>query len=1280
MRFIADGPSIPDELLWARDQGRVVFFCGAGVSRAKANLPDFFGLAEKVTNKLGVPADSPIFKILHEAKTLGSKTGVDGLISADRIFGLLEREFLQSDINAAVAAALKPDNNCDLSAHKILTKLATTRDGLVRLVTTNFDRLFDNCVIGRRTFMPPKLPDPARPKELNGVVYLHGRATECYDGAEGDGFVLSSSEFGRAYLADGWATNFFREIIDKYSVVFIGYAADDPPVQYLLEALNKTAGQLEGVYAFQSGEASYATARWRHKGVEAIPYDAADSHFALWQTLESWSERAENPEAWMEKLVDLARRGPEQLQPFQRGQVAHLVGTVEGARKFLDGNSPPPATWLCVFDQFQRYRKPGKAGRFEDGGEFVDPFDLFGLDTDSVPSKVDPENFYARRETPKQSWSAFTLNKLDRLDLRDENISSIRGHWAENVPRLPARLDVIADWIVNVSNQPAAAWWAGQQDGLHQSIKDRIIWSFKIIDKENFQNTVQIAWQFVIDSWGNSHKRSSREWFEISDYIEASGWNSSTVRLYGSASKPHLKAESAYSGCPIPPTAVADLELRDLVALDVEYPEVPQNPQIPNEWLPSVVGHIRRNLEIAVELETEIGGYGLYHIGPIIADGDSVGVNHSRSSGLTGWIVHFAELFQKLADADPAAATLEYSRWDQRDETIFSRLRVWAASLPSVVSNAEFQRVLSSLTDEVFWDHDHSRDLMLTLSSRWERLSKVRRKHIEDRIRSGPPKWDDEQDDRYKARRARRVLNRLHWLQKNGCILSFNWEADAADLIEAAPDWKEEYATSEIQSNETKVGWVRTETAHSDLLMEPVGNILAKALEISRVRTVEFTKNDPFAGLAQEHPLRAFAALRHAAKKGDFPEWAWKTFLNSEKRSEDKARFTSFIAAQVLAYDVDHISTLIRPLANWIQKAAKVLASASPRLLSAIIQKSNTVLSLQPPDGKSAIIRTNAIPDWTMEAINSPTGDLAEALFDHPLIKNLKNGTGLPTEWLELAEAFFLLPGDMRKHAVVIFSYKINWLYYIDPDWTKKHLISVLELNDGEDKEALWAGFLWSGDARGYEFFELIKPHVLHLAKKGDLEQKGHAETLAGLILSAWSLTNGHLGERWVTDDELRDVLLHSDDNFRTRILWQTERWASENEPDTEKWARLTTRLLRDVWPRQIVAMSPKISVRMCDLAFSNADQFEERVQIILPVVTRAENEDLYLPALRKSKDNIVDLYPKSLLSLLHAILPTDAKHWPYGIESIISRISEADPSLANDERLIELQRNWNSR
>ena len=68
------------------------------------------------------------------------------------------------------------------------------------------------------------------------------------------------------------------------------------------------------------------------------------------------------------------------------------------------------------------------------------------------------------------------------------------------------------------------------------------------------------------------------------------------------------------------------------------------------------------------------------------------------------------------------------------------------------------------------------------------------------------------------------------------------------------------------------------------------------------------------------------------------------------------------------------------------------------------------------------------------------------------------------------------------------------------------------------------------------------------------------------------------------------------------------------------------------------------------------------------------------IPSLRKSKDNIVDLYPNETLALLNAVLADEVTAWPYGIEETLDRIGEADSSLRSDERLIELKRKWNSR
>ena len=52
MQFILNGPDIPNALLQAHEEGRVVFFCGAGISYP-AGLPGFKGLVDKIYHLVG---------------------------------------------------------------------------------------------------------------------------------------------------------------------------------------------------------------------------------------------------------------------------------------------------------------------------------------------------------------------------------------------------------------------------------------------------------------------------------------------------------------------------------------------------------------------------------------------------------------------------------------------------------------------------------------------------------------------------------------------------------------------------------------------------------------------------------------------------------------------------------------------------------------------------------------------------------------------------------------------------------------------------------------------------------------------------------------------------------------------------------------------------------------------------------------------------------------------------------------------------------------------------
>jgi hypothetical protein len=293
LRFLADGPWLPDELLVASDEGRVLFFCGAGVSRAKADLPDFLGLAKSVLRELRVLPESPAKKLIDTAERLDPIAGVGRIIAADRIFALLEREFSITDIEHAVGSALKPKDNVDLSPHRTLVSLSRDLRKKVKLVTTNFDRLFEAAAPRTPVWTPNRLPDLRRNETFEGIVHLHGIFDPAYSRPVGGNLVLSSAEFGRAYLAEGWATDFIRAAIGSYLIVFVGYAADDPPVQYLLEALNRVADSPpRGLYAFQAGREEDAKALWVQKGVRAIAYAPDNGHAALWETLSAWAEHA----------------------------------------------------------------------------------------------------------------------------------------------------------------------------------------------------------------------------------------------------------------------------------------------------------------------------------------------------------------------------------------------------------------------------------------------------------------------------------------------------------------------------------------------------------------------------------------------------------------------------------------------------------------------------------------------------------------------------------------------------------------------------------------------------------------------------------------------------------------------------------------------------------------------------------------------------------------------------------------------------------------------------
>ena len=274
----------------------------------------------------------------------------------------------------------------------------------------------------------------------------------------GDGrqdFVLSSSDFGRAYLAEGWATRFVRELLDRYAVVLLGYSASDPPVRYLLQGLHTRGhGQQPTIYAFDDGSEEEVRQRWRDSGVSPLAYANTDpNHSALWSTLNAWADRADDPIAWRRRTIEIAQKGPRSLTSEQRGQVVSILRTDVGAKLFADSDPPPPAEWICVLDSGIRYASP-TAG--------FDPLAEFGLDDDPPP----PSNTRNWNVSPSVDPGDDLLRLQPGETQHDSlvRLAGVRRLWSDP---LSSRLAHLSTWIGKILHEPVVAWWAAQYDNLH---------------------------------------------------------------------------------------------------------------------------------------------------------------------------------------------------------------------------------------------------------------------------------------------------------------------------------------------------------------------------------------------------------------------------------------------------------------------------------------------------------------------------------------------------------------------------------------------------------------------------------------------------------------------------------------------------------------------------------------------------------------------------------------------------------------------------------------------
>ena len=353
LRFSNDGPEFPNEFIDSLLAGEVVFLCGTGVSAPQ--MPDFKGLVERTYEALGV-----------ERKDSEQRAFGKGLF--EEVLGALNRRL--SDpcaVTRTVSELLTVPDDPVLDQHRTILRLSRDLDNRILVVTTNFDTLLERAAaeVGQSetprdiSFAGQALPAPGSPS-FSGVIHIHGRLADRLLGLEATPLVMTSADYGDAYMRSGWASRFLFDLARCKTIVLVGYSASDAPVRYFLNVLEADRVRfpdLKPVYAFDAygRDPEEATSSWGTLAVIPLPYKmnsdtGKHAHSPLWRDLADLADVFERPNrSRQQRTHTILERPVAEATATSREELGWLFGGRDGRwTEALKAITDPK--WFKVFE------------------------------------------------------------------------------------------------------------------------------------------------------------------------------------------------------------------------------------------------------------------------------------------------------------------------------------------------------------------------------------------------------------------------------------------------------------------------------------------------------------------------------------------------------------------------------------------------------------------------------------------------------------------------------------------------------------------------------------------------------------------------------------------------------------------------------------------------------------------------------------------------------------------------------------------------------------------
>ncbi len=1199
MKLVENGPDIPSEVLQAQEDGNLILFCGAGVSY-RAGLGDFKWLVDRVYEKTNL-TPTEIEGEEYEAKQY------------DRVLTLLEHgdRLGPTRMRKAVVKSLQLELDADLSTHRALFELATTSDGTIRLVTTNFDRGFaDGSPILFKPYKAAALPSPAKSR-WNAVVHLHGLIDYNDDSCLPD-LVLTSGDFGRAYLVERWASTFVTEMFRQFTVLFVGYSVNDPVVRYIVDAFaaDRRAGdQARQPYVFvgNSDNSDKPTEnKWKARGITPILYDSHDDHRLLHDSLREWADLVRD--GFFSGRVSMIRRyaAIKPQVPYEHDyRVSQMLWalsdpTGDAAWQFASLKEPedesPPVEWLPILEQNGYLPFPPT----QDGPA------LAGWD---YPAGIAPP------------------------------LHPVTRH--------------LSIWIVKHMKEPLIQEWLLTHKGLlHPQFRTIVHTHLTLGRDHDLDEAQRRLWLLASsDSFSSPSRRPD------TTYLLSDNWDLEKKHALLDALQPTVALKKPFHFYPLEgaPRRVADLSHVEVgVAFADQVKFIVEELSKKQGWDEALCGMAFAYTNLLIDTMELLEWVGEAERLSDLSHHEIPSIEHhpqNRSWG--GWYL-IVELVRDswVATANRESATARdlAGIWARAPYPVFRRLEAFARKRLDVYRAADVVNFFLTDNGWWLWSIETRREYIQLLKATWPRLEPDERNSLTTRILSGPPREmfrSDLTKEDWTRLRDNMIWLRLAKLEATGTSLP-DPAQDELNRLMTAYEWE----LAEDERDEFS-GWItvgREAESIRDDMRPPSRERLAQLLRSEQQERGE----SPWLQAVHSVPRRALLALYEVCKEPGVEITASLALLLDRYRPQGSYERILRLTNAVLE-ESDPVATL-HPAAMFLRDMADRLPESSEPPFWEMWDRLAETASQ--PDSKDV----DETGDPVNDALSSPSGRLTDALFERLGKLTIQAGDGIPTAYACRLEG--LLREPQAAGAATMISSRLGYLWAVDPGWPRVQILPMLSTVDDSFDTAAWAGYVYN--AR-------LDPELLESLKGGLITACGNRQQLGRWCDNACALFAAaaiQLPDLFSADDTISALQTMDGEGRQAVAVQLRQQLEHADEKAGSLWQYRIGPWVRS-WPQAGKLTNPGVSRELALAAVRAGDEFKDAVETVTIFLRNEPDEGHGNNWVRfaLAKTDHPEKLPWATLNLLAASVSYEDK-WPGSkFREVLDRMANADLSIAKDPR-----------